>query len=234
MQAVILAGGVGTRLRPLTEKLPKAMIPVHGRPFLEYQLNLLKKGGISNVVLCIGYLGDKIKEHFGDGKGFGLKISYSDEGGKLLGTAGALKKAESLLEDEFFLTYGDAYLMLDYKGVMRRFKKSKKLGLMVVYKNFGRYDRSNVVVEGGLVKVYSKKRKAPGMVYIDFGVSAFRKEALALVPKGRVVDLEDLNQKLIKKGELLAFETDQRFYEVGQPDGLKEFDRLVSSGKIKM
>ncbi|MEW6221778.1 MAG: sugar phosphate nucleotidyltransferase [Candidatus Hadarchaeota archaeon] len=234
MQAVILAGGIGTRLKPLTEKVPKTMIPVYGRPFLEYQLSLLKRSGISNVVLCIGYLGSKIKKHFGNGEKFGLKISYSEEGNKLLGTAGALKKAERLLEDEFFVTYGDAYLMLDYRGVMQRFKKSKKLGLMVVYKNFDKYDRSNVVVGGGLVKVYSKKRKAPGMVYIDFGVSAFRKEALALVPKNKVVDLEDLNQKLIEKGELLAFETDQRFYEVGGPESLKEFEALMSSGKIKI
>ena len=234
MQAVILAGGLGTRLKPLTEEIPKSMIQIQGKPFLEHQLNLLRQGGISDIVLCVGYLGEKIKEYFGDGKGFGVKIKYSEETEKLLGTAGALENAWDLLDDTFFVTYGDAYLILDYRGVMGYFKKFNKLGLMVVLKNFDRYDKSNVVVEGDLIKVYDKQRRAPDMVYIDFGFSVLRKKALDLVPKGKVIDLEEFYHGLIRRKELLAFETQQRFYEVGSQKGLEEFERLVSSGQIKV
>lgn len=234
MQAVILAGGLGTRLKPLTEEIPKSMIPIQGKPFLEHQLKLLRQGGISDIVLCVGYLGEKIKEYFGDGKEFGVEIKYSEETEKLLGTAGALENAWDLLDDTFFVTYGDAYLILDYRGVMGYFKKFNKLGLMVVLKNFDRYDKSNVVVEGDLIKVYDKQRRAPNMVYIDFGVSVLRKKALDLVPKGKVIDLEEFYQELIGRKELLAFETQQRFYEVGSKKGLEEFERLVSSGQIKI
>lgn len=234
MQAVILAGGLGTRLKPLTEEIPKSMIQIQGKPFLEHQLNLLRQGGISDILLCVGYLGEKIKDYFGDGKGFGVKIKYSEETEKLLGTAGALKNAVDLLDDTFFLTYGDAYLILDYLGVMQYFKKFNKLGLMVVLKNFDRYDKSNVVVEGDLIKGYDKQRRAPEMVYIDFGVSVLRKKALDLVPKGKVIGLEEFYQELIKRKGLLAFETQQRFYEVGSQKGLEEFERLVSSGQVKI
>lgn len=234
MQAVVLAGGLGTRLKPITDEVPKVMIPVNGKPFLEHRLNLLKRHGISDIVLCIGYLGENIKDYFGDGRKFGLKIKYSEEGDKLLGTAGAVKNAQDLLEDIFFVTYGDAYLILDYQAVMKYFKKFNKLGLMVVFKNFDKFDRSNVVVEGDLVKIYSKKKKFPNMVYIDFGVSILRKKALELVPDGKIVDLEELNQELIRKKELLAFETSHRFYEIGSPEGLGEFEKLVSSGQIKI
>ncbi|MEM3519557.1 MAG: nucleotidyltransferase family protein [Candidatus Hadarchaeales archaeon] len=233
MQAVILAGGLGERLRPITERIPKAMVNIRGRPFLEYQINLLKNNGISDIVLCVGYLGEKIKQYFGDGRKFGVNIKYSEEK-DLLGTAGALKNAEPLLEDIFFLTYGDAYLILDYKNVMNYFRKFRKLGLMVVYKNFDRYGKSNTVVEGNLVKYYSKKKRVKEMVYIDFGVSVLRKKALEFVPPAKKLDLEFLFQELIKRKQLLAYETTQRFYEIGNPSGLREFRRLVSLGKIML
>jgi NDP-sugar pyrophosphorylase family protein len=234
MQVVILAGGLGMRLRPITNDIPKVMVPINGRPFLEHQLTLLKRHGVTDVVLCIGHFGEKIKAHFGDGEKFGLRIRYSEEGDRLLGTAGAVKKAQGLLDEAFFVTYGDAYLMVDYAAVMKHFKNSSKLGLMVVFKNSDKFDRSNVVVEGDLVKIYNKKKKFPGMDYIDFGVSALRREALDLVPDGKVVDLEKLNQELIKRKELLAYETSQRFYEIGRLSGLREFEKLVSAGQIKV
>ncbi len=234
MQAIVLVGGVGARLRPITDKIPKAMIPLQGKPFLEHQLMLLKRNGILDIVLSVGYRGNKIKDYFGDGSKFGIGISYSEEAEKLMGTAGALKNAWGLLEDTFFVTYGDAFLLLDYQEVMVYFKKADKLGLMVAYKNFDKYDRSNVVVENSMVKIYDRNRKFPDMVYIDFGVSVLRKKALDLIPHGKVIDLGELNQELIKRNELLAFETNQRFYEVGSPEGLKEFEQLVSSGQIKI
>jgi len=232
MQAVILAGGLGTRLGPLTKGRPKAMVSINGRPFLEYQLRLLRERGIRDIVLCLGYRWEQIVDYFGHGRRLGLKISYSVERDGLLGTAGAVKQAEPLLDDIFFLTYGDAYLLLDYKAVMDYFRRQDKLGLMVVYRNENRYARSNVVVEGGMVKVYDKERWWPGMDWINFGVSLLRREALALVPAGVPYSQEEWYQQLIERGELLAYETGQRFYEIGSPQGLEEFRRLVEEGGL--
>lgn len=232
MQIVVLAGGEGTRLRPLTESTPKSMIPIEGKPFLQYQLELFKRHGITDVVLCVGYLADKIIDRFGDGASFGVNISYSVEEDGLLGTAGALKKAEPLLDDTFFLTYGDSYLRLDYESVVEYFKQFDKLGLMVVYKNFNRYDKSNVVVEGGdikYVRVYDKRRQTPDMVYIDYGVSVLRRRALDLIPPDEVMDLQAFYEVLIERSELLAYETRNRFYTIGSFGGLKEFRQLADS-----
>lgn len=234
LQVIILAGGLGTRLRPLTEEVPKSMVPILGKPFLEHQINLLRRYGVTDFVICVGYLGEKIREYFGDGSKFGVDIKYSEEKNELLGTAGALKKAEALVEDVFFVTYGDAYLILNYSNVMDYFLQFTKLGLMVVYKNFDAYDRSNVVVEGDFVKVYDKRIKFPGMFYIDFGVSVFKRGVLDLIPVRRAVDLEEIYQDLIRRRELIAYETGQRFYEIGSRGGLKEFEDLVKSGCINV
>jgi len=232
MQVAILAGGLATRLRPLTETLPKSMVRVAGRPFLEHQLELLAEQGVRDVVLCVGHLGEQIEEHFGDGRAFGVRIRYSEEGDCLLGTAGALRRAEPLLDDRFFVLYGDSYLCLDYRDVMRRFEASDRLGLMVVYRNDDRWDRSNVVVESGLVRVYDKRERQPGMVYIDYGVSALRREALVAIPTGRAVSLDVLYQGLIGRGELLAHEATRRFYEIGSFAGLAELEELLSAGGV--
>ncbi len=233
MQMVVLAGGLGTRLRPLTEQMPKSLIPVNGQPFLQYQLELFKRNGIRDIVLCVGYLGDEIKEYFGDGSRFGVDIRYSEEGEELLGTAGAIRNAERFLASEFFLTYGDSYLLLDYRAVMDCFRQRDKLGLMVVYRNCNQFDRSNVIVEGDLVKVYDKEGRTPGMDYINYGVSVLRKEAVSLIPPGRSFTQEELYHLLIEQEQLLAFETHQRFYEIGSPAGLDEFRRLVAAGGMR-
>ncbi len=227
MQTVILAGGLATRLRPLSEKIPKSMIMIHDRPFLEYQLDLLKRSNIDEVILCVGYLSDQIKEYFKNGEGFGIKIKYSDEQKKLLGTAGALKKAEKLLEDEFFVMYGDSYLLIDFKAVMQYFKKHGKPSLMTVYKNYDNFDKSNVAIDGNLVKRHDKTNKTADMVYIDYGLSILNKKVLKNIPTGEFYSLEDLFKKIIVKKELLAFEVSQRFYEVGSFNGIEDFKAYV-------
>ncbi len=232
MQAVILAGGLGTRLLPITRTVPKAMIPICGRPFLEYQLALLRGHGVVDIVLCTGYLGDMLESHFGDGSRFGVSIRYGREDTHLLDTAGALKNAEELLNEDFFVTYGDGYLMLDYRRAMGYFRQHDRQGLMVVYKNRDRYDRSNVVVQGQFVSAYDKRRTLPGMEYIDFGVSILRKEALGHVSPRLPVSLEELYSVLIPERQLLAYKTRHRFYEIGSPEGLSEFDALVRSRRI--
>ena len=232
MQIALLAGGLATRLRPLTTEIPKSLVQIDGKPFLEYQLNFLKEGGIKDIVLCVGYLGEQVESHFGDGSRFGVTIKYSHEGKQLLGTAGALKNAERLLEDEFFVMYGDVYLFIDFNAVMSYFHQFNKMGLMLVYKNFNQYDTSNVVIDGNLVKRYSKKRRTKDMVYIDYGTSILTKRALESFPPGKVYSLEQLFARMIQKKELLAYEVHKRFFEIGSREGLEEFRTNILSGSI--
>jgi NDP-sugar pyrophosphorylase family protein len=212
--------------------MPKSLIPVNGRPFLEYQLELFRRNGIRDVVLCVGHLGDQIKRYIGDGSRFGVDIHYSEEGEALLGTAGAVRNAERFLANEFFLIYGDSFLLLDYQAVTDWFRQRDRLGLMVVYRNHNRLERSNVVVEGDLVRVYDKEGSTPGMEYINYGVSVLRRDAVSLIPPDRPFTQEEFYQLLIEQGELLAFETHQRFYETGSPRGLEEFRRLLAAGAV--
>jgi N-acetyl-alpha-D-muramate 1-phosphate uridylyltransferase len=229
MQAAILAGGLGTRLRPLTERVPKAMVPINGRPFLEYEVELLKSQGVDDFVLCVGYLGEQIETHFGDGQRYGVKIRYSRDGKELLGPIGALKMAEGMLDGRFFVTYGDAYLRLDYRAMMDALERQGALGLMAVYRNDGKYGRSDVVIKGGRVAEYNKKEAKPGMVWINFGVTALKKAALEGVKKGKPCDEESFYGDLVRMNQLLAFEVKERFYEIGTPNGLKEFSHLVQA-----
>jgi NDP-sugar pyrophosphorylase family protein len=228
----ILAGGLGTRQRPLTSEVPKALIPIGGKPFLHHQIELLKRQGIRDIVLCVGHLAEQVQDYFGDGRWLGVRIKYSEEKGSLLGTAGAIKKAEPLLGDDFFLMYGDSYLMIDYQEIMRYFRRFHRLGLMVVWKNLDRLERSNVSAKGNLVTAYNKDQKSSDMVYINYGLSVLRKEALAFIPPGRPFSQEEFYQILIDRWELLAFEVGQRFYEIGSPRGLEEFEMLVASGAV--
>ena len=234
MQAVILAGGLGTRLLPITRTIPKAMIPVRGRPFLEYQLALLKHHGVTDIILCVGYLGDMLESHFGDGSRLGVSIRYGREGDHLLGTAGALQNVERLLDNEFFVTYGDGYLTMDYQHAMAYFRRRRRLGLMVVYKNRDRYERSNVVIKGPFVAAYDKHNRLPGMEYVDFGVSILRRETLQQVRPGRVSSLEELYAGLITQQQLLAYRARHRFYEIGSPRGLSEFEARVGIRRKKL
>ncbi len=232
VQAVILAGGLGTRLFPLTQSVPKAMVPVRGRPFLTYQLEYLAHHGIRDIILCVGYLGSRIESHFGNGRRFGVSIRYGRDGDRLLGTAGAIKNVEHLLDDAFFVTYGDSYTVTDFATIMEFFVRRDRRGLMVVFKNEDRWDRSNVVVDGEYVRVYDKQHTHSGMQYIDFGVAVFRRMAFRDVPEGVPVDLNDLNQRLIAEQQLLAYETRDRFYEIGSVAGLREFETLLCLGTI--
>jgi NDP-sugar pyrophosphorylase family protein len=229
MQIVILSGGLATRLGPIASATPKAMVDVHGRPFLALQLELLKRNGIDDVVLCVGHFADKIKDYFKDGKAFGVRIRYSDEGRNLMGTAGALKKAEPLLADSFLVLDGDAYLPLDYQEISREFGARGKPALMVVYKNRDLYDKSNVVCERGEVTIYDRSRRHPGMVYIHAGLSALSRKVLELIPADRPSAQDELWAQLIARRELQAFETGVRFHEVGSASGLEELRQFAAA-----
>lgn len=230
MQVAILTGGLATRLGDLTRNKPKSMLKIRGKTFLEYQLELLKRAEIKNIVMCIGHMGEQIERHFGNGRNYGVNIEYSLED-KLLGTAGALKKADALLNEVFFTMYGDSYLFLDFPAAMRYFKSQNKLALMTVYKNYDRYARSNTVVEGNSVKNFSKKERTEGMVYIEYGANIFNKEALRMIPENQFYSLDDVFHRLVEMDELLAFEVKERFYEIGSPQGVKEFEEYIEGAK---
>jgi len=217
MQAVILAGGKGTRLGFLTKNAPKPMLVVNKKPFLEHLLINLKRNGIKDIVLCIGYLSYKIKDYFKDGSKFGLKISYSTET-RLLGTGGALKKAENFLNHSFILLNGDTYLPVDYSGLFRHFRKLNKKGLIVVCKAGNK--RGNISLKGNLVVNYNKKYK--NMKFTDAGVQIFRKDILNLIAANKFVSLEErIFPKLIREKQLAAYMSKKKFYDIGTRRGLK-------------
>lgn len=225
-QVVILAGGMATRLGGLTESRPKSMILAGTRPFLEHQINMLRNSGVENVLLCLGHLSRQIIDYFGNGQKFGVRITYSIEN-RPLGTAGALKNAEDLLEDVFMTLYGDSYLFLNLAEVLSRFRTGGKLGLMTVYRNFGRYDKSNTAIDAGGLVVKYDKQDTGNLEYIDYGLNIFSKKVLQWIPPGEYCSLETVFRKLIEMRELLACETQERFYEIGSPAGLAEFRKYV-------
>jgi NDP-sugar pyrophosphorylase family protein len=235
-QCVILAGGLGTRMRPRTESIPKALLPVRGSPFVDHQLRWLASHGVERALLCIGHLGGQLRDHVGDGARFGLEVEYVDEGERLRGTAGALRLALDLevLDEAFLLTYGDSYLPVDFGAVARAFERSGASALMTVFRNEERWDRSNAIVAGGRVVLYDKRRSDPQaaaqMDSIDYGLSAFRRSVIMerLAP-GAQGDLADLLRDLSVEGQLAAYEVTTRFYEVGSPEGLADLERFLVS-----
>ena len=231
--AVILAGGLATRLRPITERVPKALIEVAGKPFLWHQLVLLRKHGIRHVVLCVGYLGEKIRDLFGDGADLGIRIDYSFDGPTLLGTAGAIRQALELLPEAFFVLYGDSYLTCDYEAIQTAFQHNGLPGLMTVYRNEGLYDTSNVEFDGARILKYDKRDRTANMRHIDYGLGVFDRRVFETLPAGCVYDLAAIYQKLLISGDLAAFEVKERFYEIGSISGLQETSAFLEKGRVK-
>lgn len=228
-QCLILAGGLATRLRPITENIPKAMVPVDGKPFVEYQIELLEKVGIKDIILCIGYKGHMIKEHFKDGSGLGVKIRYSEEE-SLLGTGGAIRNAINLLNDKFFILYGDAYLNIDYKKIIDYVESLNCPALLSVYKNEGNFDTSNVSFIDNKHVLYDKESPQEDMKYIDYGMSVLTKKVIEeYIPEGEVYDLANCYNQLSKEKLLVGYEVKERFYEIGSFSGLQEFKDYINN-----
>src|ERR1700760_376353 len=225
---VILAGGLATRLRPLTEKIPKALVEVAGRPFLEYQIELLKQNSVTEVILCVGYLGEMIEQRYGDGEALGVRIRYSFDGPLLLGTGGAIKKASTLLPDAFFVLYGDSYLPIDFQAVAAAFTEAGRPALMTVYKNADAWDTSNVWFERDRIRLYSKREKLPEMRFIDYGLMVCTRQIFDDCPSDVPFNLADTLETLSRNGQLAGHEVYQRFYEIGSPSGLAELNQLLS------
>lgn len=211
MQAVILAGGLGKRLRPLTHITPKLMLEIYGRPFLEHHILNLRKQGIGDIILLIGHLGDKIKSYFKDGSAFGVSIRYS--GDDQLGTGGAIKNASHLLEEEFIVINGDTYLPVNYEDLMRIFRKAKKFGMITVYDNLDKIAKNNVFLRNGQIIEYNKEG-APHFTHLDTGVSIFKKDIINIIKKGEFSLEDELYPILINMNELAHFSTSQRFFDI--------------------
>ncbi len=224
----ILAGGLATRLRPITEKIPKLLVEVAGEPFFNHQLRLLKENGLTKIVLCVGHLGEMIVERYGNGSAWGVEIDYSFDGPKLLGTGGALVQALPKLGENFYVLYGDSYLPVNYRSIENYFASSSTKGLMTIYHNEGRYDASNVWFQGGELVMYDKKNPHPEMHYIDYGLSLFKKTAFATYPSNTFLDLSEIQKNLVVQKEMAAYEVTQRFYEIGSCEGLQELENLLS------
>lgn len=217
----ILAGGLATRLRPITEKIPKALIEVAGRPFIYRQLDYLRGQGIARVVLCTGYLGEQIEAVVRDGRAFGLDVGYSPDGPTLLSTGGTLKRALPLLGERFFVLYGDSFLPCDFHEVQQAFVSSGRPALMTVLHNGDRWDKSNVLFRDGLVIEYNKRAPRLEMEYIDYGLGILSAEVLSAYP-AQPFDLAEVYHQLSLAGKLSGHEVHERFYEIGSHEGLKE------------
>jgi NDP-sugar pyrophosphorylase family protein len=230
----ILAGGLATRLRPATEKIPKALLRLAGEPFLVHQLRLLHSENFRKVVLCVGYLGEMIEAKIGDGKQLGLQIDYSFDGPTLLGTGGALKHAISKLGQKFLVIYGDSYMPVDYAAVVKAFVRSEKPALMTVFQNEGRWDASNVWFQAGEIHRYDKKVRTPQMRHIDYGISVLTAGVFADFPDNAPFDLADLFSRLVREKQMAAYEVRQRFYEIGSEQGLTELDGLLRNKTVSL
>ena len=206
-------------------------MPVSGRPFLAHQLELLRVQGITRVVLCLGHLGEMVRQQFGDGHAFGVHLEYSFDGPVLLGTGGALKRALPRLGESFFVLYGDSYLPIPFAPVAEAFQRSGRRGLMTVYRNEGRFDTSNVVFADGEIRAYDKQRCLPEMRHIDYGLSVFKPDAFDDWPADRPLELADVMRRLVDQKQLAGLEVPERFYEIGSPAGLAELESLLAARK---
>jgi NDP-sugar pyrophosphorylase family protein len=223
LPVAILAGGLATRLHPITQTIPKALVPVAGVPFIERQLRYLASQGASEIVLCVSHLGERIQGVVSDGTRFGLQVKYSYDGPVRLGTGGAVRQALPSLGRAFFVLYGDSYLPIELAPVEAAFARSGKPALMTVLRNEQRWDRSNVEYrQDGVVVEYNKHRARPDMAYIDYGLSVLTPRALAGYPRGEPLDLADVYHDLSIAGELAGYEVRERFYEIGSRQGLDE------------
>lgn len=223
---VILAGGLATRLGSLSKTTPKSLLLVNEEPFIAHQLRLLKNQGFKKIVVCIGYLGNLIQKYVGDGEEFGLSVTYSEDGEELLGTAGAIKNALSMLEENFFVLYGDSYLMIDYKEIQQFFMQQSKPALMTLFKNNDIGDSSNIEFNDNEIIKYDKKNKTINMTYIDYGLALFKKNIFS--SNDFFYDLSDVFQKLLKQKQLAHYEVNQCFYEIGSFSGLRALENFLA------
>jgi len=239
MQCVILAGGRASRLRPLTQSVPKSLVPIKGHAFIHYQLTWLHRQGVTRIILCIGLMGDQIRQYVGDGSRWGMKVNFVDEGEDLLGTGGAIRLAfkQGVLAEKFLVIYGDSFLPINFRRVMNAFTSQPLPALMTVYRNEGRWNSSNVWYENNLVRIYDKYGQKPELAhrldYIDYGLSAFSRTLVEdQFPERTKFDLSQFYFDLSQSQGLAGLEVPTRFYEIGSMEGIKDFTRWLERSDI--
>ena len=228
LPVAILAGGRATRLHPITEFIPKALLEVAGEPFIFHQLRYLKQQGIGSVVICIGYLGEMIRTAVGNGSRFDLNISYSSDGSLPLGTGGAIKAALPLLGSNFFVMYGDSFLPIKFKLVEEAYFRGNKLGLMTVFENKNQWDDSNVIFKNGVITEYNKEQKKTSMSFIDYGLGILNANVFSNYPANGSFDLCKVYNNLSVNGDLLGYEVFERFFEIGSHLGLSQTEEYFN------
>ena len=231
LPVAILAGGLATRLHPITQTIPKSLVDVAGIPFIVRQLDYLGQQGIKDVVLCLGYLGEQVKAVVGDGSSFGMNVTYSWDGPKLMGTGGALKQALPLLGEQFFVFYGDSYLPIDFMRVEESFRQRGKPALMTVLCNGDLWDKSNVLFRNDSLVEYNKRMPRSEMAYIDYGLGILSAAVLQDVPLNEPFDLAEIYHNLSVQGDLAGYEVFERFYEIGSLKGLEETVNYFQKGE---
>jgi len=222
LPVAILAGGFATRLHPVTERIPKSLVDLGGQPFAVHQIELLRRHGIIDIVFLVGHLGEMICDTLGDGTRWGVRLRYIFDGPRQLGTGGAIRRALPELGDPFLVLYGDSYLECDYPSIEKVLLESGKRGLMTVYRNEDRLDRSNVLYAEGRIVRYDKLRRTSEMRHIDYGLGGFRKSAFVARAEDEAFDLVEVYQDLLAHNDLVGYEVPRRFYEIGSPSGLEE------------
>ena len=228
LPVAILAGGLSTRLRPITNSMPKAMVPINGVPFIDYQLHYLKHQGVEKVVLCLGYLGHMIENHVANGAQYGLRVTYSYDGDNYLGTGGALLKALNLLDENFFILYGDSFLPIQFKTIQDAYLQNPYPALMTIYKNGNQGDKSNVRLKSSNLIEYNKKNPTPDMHYIDYGLSIVSKRIFMDMQPQTFLDLADIFTDLSLHQQLSGMDVHTPFYEIGTPEGLHRTQKFLS------
>jgi len=229
LPVAILAGGSATRLQPLTNSIPKALIEINGEPFIAHQLRLLKQAGLQEIVICTWYRSDQILAFTGDGSKFGVKLSYSFDGETPLGTGGAIYKALPLIGSPFFVLYGDSFLNCNYQAIELAHYSSQKKGLMTIYRNNNEGDRSNVEFSNGKIMVYDKQNRSSKMKYIDYGLGILTASAFDPFPPEQYLDLSVIYQRLLGENELTGYEVSERFHEIGSFEGIIELETYLKS-----
>lgn len=227
LPVAILAGGLATRLRPLTETIPKSMIEICGEPFVHWQIKQLAKAGVTDIVLCVGFMSEMIVEFLGDGSQYGVKIRYSHDGPSQLRTGGAIINALPFLGREFMVLYGDSYLPINFRKVEKEFTDSSKPALMTVYANHGRFDASNVDFVGGVLRRYHKGMEIPEMTHIDYGLSVFKESVFTSYSLDLPLDLAKICTDLASQNLLAGHEVVERFYEIGSHQGILDFTEYI-------
>lgn len=231
MPVAILAGGLAKRLGALSENIPKSLIEIKGKPFIEWQLELLVENNIKKVIYCVSHKSELIVNHFANANHKDIEILFSFDSPLQLGTGGALKNALPLLGQEFMVLYGDSYLPISFGEIENSFKKSNLTSLMTIYKNFYNIDASNVTYRDGIIISYNKNLRSHEMAYIDYGLSIFKSSVFETSPNN-AFDLSELQSSLSANGLLSGFEVYNRFYEIGSIQGILDFTEFIERHKL--